>query len=60
MAAEIQKEFGLEAQLIGGSGGVFEVRLGDELVFTNRRVGGVPDARPVIESLRRALAKEPE
>ncbi len=60
MAAEIQKEFGLGSEFVGGSGGVFEVHLDGELVFTNRRTGGVPEPRPVIEALRFALGHDAE
>lgn len=58
MAAEIRKEFGLGAELIAGGGGVFEVHLDGEMVFTNRRTGGVPEPRPVIEALRFALGHD--
>lgn len=54
MAAEIARELGLESDLVAGSGGIFEVALGDEVVFTNNRAGGVPDAAIVVEAVRKA------
>lgn len=55
MAAEIERELGLAAGFVGGWGGIFEVRLDGERVFTNNREGGVPDAEPVIAALRERL-----
>ncbi len=52
MAAEIEKELGLRTRLVGGGGGIFEVRLDGEVVFSNNRVSGVPDAVVVVDALR--------
>lgn len=54
MAAEIEKELGLTSAFVPGGGGIFEVRLDGELVFTNERRGGVPSAEHVIAALQKA------
>lgn len=38
-------------ELIRSSGGVFEVRAGDELVFSKKQVGRFPDAAEVLAQL---------
>lgn len=55
MGAEIERELGLKPAYVGGGGGIFEVRLDGELVYSNERRGGVPTATPVIAALRRRL-----
>ena len=55
MAAAIEQEFGERSALVGGHGGVFEVRLDDVVVFENDPVlCGVPDDEPVLAALRKA------
>jgi selenoprotein W-related protein len=39
----VQERLGLEAELIRGSGGVFEVRLDDELVFSKKALRRFPE-----------------
>jgi hypothetical protein len=56
VAAAIEKEFGLGSELIGGHGGVFEVRLDGAEVFRNDPVlCGVPEDGAVLDALRGAL-----
>ncbi len=55
MGAAIEQELGLTCEYVPGSGGIFEVSLDGELVYTNNNVGGVPEATPVIEAVRAAL-----
>jgi selenoprotein W-related protein len=46
LAAELQNALPDRAQsveLIKGSGGVFEVRRGDELIFSKRQLGRFPE-----------------
>jgi len=55
LAASIREALDLEAELIESSGGVFEVALGDDLVFSKKRTGRFPEAGEVegaIESRR--------
>ena len=38
----IQRQFGVEAQLIEGSGGVFEVMLNNSLIFSKKKLDRFP------------------
>jgi predicted Rdx family selenoprotein len=58
VAAEIEREFDLTPQLVGGGGGIFEVRVDGDLIFTNNRVGGVPPAEDVLAVLAGVLRPE--
>ena len=55
MAADIETEYGIVPALVAGGGGIFEVHVDGDLVFTNNRVGGVPPSETVIEALRDAI-----
>jgi selT/selW/selH-like putative selenoprotein len=55
LAASLKERFGVEAELIRGKDGVFDVRVDDVLVFSKHRVHRFPDPEEVestIESLR--------
>ena len=52
MAAEIKEKLGLEATLIGGSGGVFDVKVGDSLIYSKHQEN---DEFPGIDDLTRRL-----
>jgi selenoprotein W-related protein len=52
----VKTRFGLEAQLIKGKGGVFEVRLDGQTLFSKKVVGRFPDAGEVEEVLAERLA----
>jgi hypothetical protein len=54
VAAAIQQEFGLEAELIPGGGGIFDVKLGPRVVYSNDSVCGIPDDETVLAALREA------
>jgi selenoprotein W-related protein len=61
LAQELLSTFGQsigEVALIPGTGGVFEIRCGDELVWDRRRDGGFPDAKSLKQRVRDAI--EPE
>jgi selenoprotein W-related protein len=42
LAAEIEERFGIEADLVKGQGGVFEVSLDGELVFSKKALQRFP------------------
>jgi selenoprotein W-related protein len=44
--------FGTDAKLVKGSGGVFEVTVDDELVFSKRALGRFPDPGEVAAAIR--------
>jgi selenoprotein W-related protein len=55
MAQEVLSTFGLEigaVTLIPGTGGIFEIRLDDELVWERKRDGGFPDVKALKQIVR--------
>jgi selenoprotein W-related protein len=51
LAAEIKKQRGIDATLVRGSGGEFEITLDGELLFSKRQSGRFPDFEEVLEKL---------
>ena len=47
----ISKKFGVEAELIKGTGGVFEVTLNNSLIFSKKDLGRFPEPLEVEEIL---------
>ena len=43
MRETIEKRFGIKAELIKGTGGVFEVILNNSLIFSKKELGRFPD-----------------
>lgn len=52
MAADIKKEFGIDAEMIEGGGGAFEVITDGELVFSKLEAGRFPTNGEVLEKLK--------
>lgn len=55
MAQELLSTFGTDiggVTLIPGSGGIFEIRVGDELVWDRKRDGGFPDVKALKQMVR--------
>ncbi len=52
MAEELKKEFGLDAKLIAGKGGVFDVIADGRLIFSKFRTGHFPDPGEVTKKLK--------
>lgn len=55
MAQELLSTFGPdlgEVALVPGTGGIFEVRCGDELIWERGRDGGFPDAKVLKQRVR--------
>jgi selenoprotein W-related protein len=50
------KTLGVQPQLIRGRGGVFEVSLGDDLVFSKKKLGRFPQPGEVEKDLALRLA----
>ncbi|MCP3978354.1 MAG: SelT/SelW/SelH family protein [bacterium] len=48
----MQREFGCETELVASGGGVFEVSLDDELVFSKRAEGRFPETPEIADALR--------
>lgn len=51
LAADIKKKYGVDAQLIEGKGGVFEVLANGKLVFSKKKLGRFPEGKEVYEAL---------
>jgi selT/selW/selH-like putative selenoprotein len=43
----IQRQFGIEAELIEGSGGVFDVNFNNSLIFSKKKSGRFPNENEV-------------
>lgn len=55
MAQEVLSTFSLElaaVTLVPGTGGIFEIRIDDELIWERKRDGGFPDARQLKQLVR--------
>jgi selenoprotein W-related protein len=48
----LEEEFGTSAKLVKGSGGVFEVTVDRELLFSKRALGRFPDPGEVAARIR--------
>ena len=56
-AAEIMGEYRVQAELIRGAGGVFEVTLNGETVFSKKKVGRFPvegEICDLVDAMRKA------
>lgn len=51
MAARFKEAFGADSQLIEGGGGVFDVKVDGELVFSKHDCGDFPDENALIQEL---------
>ncbi len=56
MAAEIKKQLGLDAQLVRGSGGIFDVTVDNERIFSKSEEGRFPGETEIVEKLRARAA----
>jgi selenoprotein W-related protein len=52
LAAEIQQKFGAEPELVKGRGGVFEVSVEGQLVFSKKQLGRFPEPGEIERQLR--------
>jgi predicted Rdx family selenoprotein len=53
LAAKVTDALGIEAELVGGDNGVFDVVADGELVVSKHASGRFPDEAEIIEILRR-------
>jgi selT/selW/selH-like putative selenoprotein len=56
LAAEIEERFGIEADLVKGQGGVFEVALDGELIFSKKALERFPAPGEVEATLAKRLS----
>ena len=55
MAVVIEQFYGIEPELIAGRGGIFQVCVDGDCVYTNGLMGGVPEIHVVMEALKDAV-----
>ena len=53
MGAELTKEFGVVAKLIESGGGVYEVVVNNNLVFSKKQLNRFPNTGEVVELIKR-------
>ncbi len=51
MAAAIKKASGVETKLIEGGGGVFDVKVDGQLIYSKHETGRFPDDAEILEQL---------
>ena len=56
LAAEIQEKFNMDSQLVELSGGVFEVYLNEELVYSKKELDRFPNDGEVAELLSQKVS----
>jgi selenoprotein W-related protein len=54
LADAITQNFGLEPELIGGGGGVFDVHADKSLIFSKHQSGRFPDHQEILESIQQS------
>ncbi|MBW2229467.1 MAG: Rdx family protein [Deltaproteobacteria bacterium] len=52
MAAAIEQETGVIAELIKGGGGIFDVEVDGEIIFSKKAAGRFPEHEEVLVQLR--------
>jgi selT/selW/selH-like putative selenoprotein len=53
LQAVLKKKFGVEAKLIAGGGGIFEVALDGKVVFDKFSVGRFPKEQEVVDKIEK-------
>jgi len=56
LAAAIRERFGIEPELIEGSGGVFDVTANGRLIYSKHQTGRFPEPDEILEDLQAAKA----
>jgi len=49
LAASLKDRYGVDAELIRGAGGIFDVTVNGNLIFSKHQVGNFPDHRTIFE-----------
>ena len=53
MAADIAKDINVEPELIGGGGGVFDVVVDGETIFSKHKESRFPDHQEILDALKK-------
>lgn len=56
MAEDIQRKFGIQAEMVRGRGGVFDVTVDNELIYSKKQTGRFPMPGEVEEKLAERVA----
>jgi selenoprotein W-related protein len=51
LAARVRERYGVECDLVASGGGVFEVTVDGELIFSKRELGRFPEDAEIFEAL---------
>jgi selT/selW/selH-like putative selenoprotein len=51
LAAELKQERGIDAKLIKGSGGQFEIVLDGQLIFSKKALGRFPEPNEILDKI---------
>jgi len=54
----LKKKLGVEAKLVQSSGGVFEVEVNGELVFSKKKLGRFPEGGEIVRLIEGIKKKE--
>ena len=49
MRDELSNKFGINSELIESSGGVFEIRINDHLIFSKKELGRFPEEGEIVK-----------
>jgi selT/selW/selH-like putative selenoprotein len=52
LAAEIKKKIGVDSKLVRGAGGIFEVHVDNQKIFSKKEAGRFPTEKEIVEQLR--------
>ena len=56
MAATIKKEFGVDSEIVRGSGGIFDVTADNQKIYSKHETGTFPTEKEIVEKLRQLSA----
>jgi selenoprotein W-related protein len=51
LAAAIKSDSGVDAKLIGGAGGIFDVKVDGKMIFSKHETGRFPEDAEILEML---------
>ncbi|HNO79198.1 MAG TPA: Rdx family protein [Phycisphaerae bacterium] len=52
MAADIKKYIGVDCKLIAGKGGIFDVHVNGDLIYSKHQTGEFPEHLPLIKQIQ--------
>jgi selT/selW/selH-like putative selenoprotein len=53
LQATLKEKFGVEAKLIAGGGGIFEVKLDGKVIFDKFSVGRFPEEQEIVDKIEK-------